>query len=238
MKRISLLFICNFLLWSLHAQNMIGAWESYPISNAENGSKTVMIFTEGYQVTTTYNASTGDFLKTQGGSWKLEDTILIRKIEFDSEQPETVGTEVKETIKFSDQQLELKKKEEIFNRIDDGEPRELEGAWLMSGRIVDGKTQTRDVNIPRKTMKILSGTRFQWIAYDTDTKQFMATGGGTYTTKDGKYTETIEFFSKNASRVGKSLTFDYNLDSGNWHHRGFSSVGDPLDEVWQRRKSK
>ena len=72
-------------------------------------------------------------------------------------------------------------------------------------------------------MKILSGTRFQWIAYNVDTKEFFGTGGGTYTTVDGKYTENIEFFSRDATRVGASLTFDYSLPDGEWRHQGSSS---------------
>ena len=75
----------------------------------------------------------------------------------------------------------------------------------------DGEIVKRDTSGPRKTMKILSGTRFQWIAYNTETKAFMGTGGGTYTTLDGKYTENIGFFSRDDSRVGASLQFDYEL---------------------------
>ena len=85
-------------------------------------------------------------------------------------------------------------------------------------------------------MKILSGTRFQWIAYNTETKQFMGTGGGNYTTIDGKYTEHIEFFSRDDSRVGNSLTFDYKLSEGNWYHQGLSSKGDPIHEIWSMRE--
>ena len=43
----------------------------------------------------------------------------------------------------------------------------------MSGRVRNGQKQLRDTNRPRKTMKILSGTRFQWIAYNTETQKFM-----------------------------------------------------------------
>lgn len=106
----------------------------------------------------------------------------------------------------------------------------------MSGRKVDGKTESRDTNMPRKTMKILSGTRFQWIAYNTETKQFMGTGGGTYTTENGEYTENIEFFSRDDSRVGNSLKFNYTLTDGNWNHQGVSSKGDPLNEIWTVRE--
>lgn len=57
----------------------------------------------------------------------------------------------------------------------------------------------------RKTIKILSGTRFQWAAINSETGEFFGTGGGNYTFKDGKYTENIEYFSRDASRVGASL---------------------------------
>jgi len=105
----------------------------------------------------------------------------------------------------------------------------------MSGRIRDGETQFRDTSRPRKTMKILSGTRFQWIAYNTETKQFMGTGGGTYTTINGEYTENIEFFSRDDSKAGLSLKFNYELIDGNWNHTGFSSKGEPIHEIWSLR---
>ena len=87
----------------------------------------------------------------------------------------------------------------------------------------------------RKTIKILSSTRFQWAAIDPGTKQFMGTGGGTYSFENGKYTENIEFFSRDSSRVGQSLTFDGKLENGEWHHSGFSSRGDAIYEVWSRK---
>ena len=40
--------------------------------------------------------------------------------------------------------------------------------------------QVRETNRPRKTMKILSGTRFQWIAYDTSKKTFIMSGRSSY----------------------------------------------------------
>ena len=88
---------------------------------------------------------------------------------------------------------------------------------------------------PRKTFKVCSGTRFQWAAYNVETKQFSGTGGGTYTFKDGKYTENIKFFSRDNSRVGMSLEFDFELNEGKWHHKGYSSKGDPMHEVWSPR---
>jgi hypothetical protein len=100
---------------------------------------------------------------------------------------------------------------------------------------VDGTIQKRTQGA-RKTMKILSGTRFQWIAYNNETKEFSGTGGGTYTTINGKYTESIEFFSRDNSRVGSKLEFDFSFIDEDWRHRGKSSKGDLIDEIWSKRE--
>jgi len=124
--------------------------------------------------------------------------------------------------------------EKIWTRIDTGKPGDLAGAWLMSGRVRDGKISRREPG-PRKTMKILSKTRFQWIAYNTETWKFSGSGGGTYTAEDGKYVENIEFFSRDSSRVGASLSFDYEIIENEWHHSGLSSKGKPIHEIWSPR---
>ena len=235
MKRFTFLFVFTFISFFIKAQSPIGAWETN--YTAENGDriKRVAIYADGYHTITTYNTTTGKFINTKGGSWKLDGNTMTQKTEFNTENSEVVGSESSFKVSISDDKLELKGDGLIFNRIDNGEPGALQGAWLMSGRVRDGETQMRDIDRPRKTMKILSGTRFQWIAYNTETKQFMGTGGGTYTTENGEYVETIEFFSKDDSKVGLSLTFNFELIDGDWHHKGFSSKGDPLHEIWTLR---
>ncbi|MBT8258549.1 MAG: membrane or secreted protein, partial [Bacteroidia bacterium] len=197
--------------------------------------RNVVIFSEGFQVSTNYYAETGKFIGTNGGSWDLNGDLITEVVEFDTRDSTNVGNKITFKVKIDDNELSADEFDIIWTRIDDGSPGELQGAWLMSGRIRNGKTQTRDLNRPRKTMKILSGTRFQWIAYNTETGRFSGTGGGTYTTVDGKYTENVEFFSRDDSRAGMSLEFDFELIDGNWHHKGFSSKGDPMHEIWSRR---
>ncbi|MGF1556767.1 membrane or secreted protein [Paucihalobacter sp.] len=236
MKHYIIILICLGSFGLLKAQSVIGAWEGN--YTAEDGIplKSVVIFADGYQVLTTYNARTGEFLNTNGGTWSLEDNIMSELVEFNTEAPETVGETFSFEVSITDTTLQIVGTEMQFKRIDSGAPGALQGAWLMSGRMRDGETEMRNTNTPRKTMKILSGTRFQWIAYNTETKQFMGTGGGTYITKDGIYTENIEFFSRDISRVGASLEFNYELKDGNWHHSGLSSKGDPIYEIWSLRE--
>lgn len=236
MKKIIVFLISLSFSFVLHAQGIIGAWETNSVS--ENGDllKSIVLFADGYQVLTTYNATTGKFIHTNGGTWKLEGNIMTEKIEFHSDNPKLVGTQVSFKVRVTENEIEIVDSSSKLKRLDNGSPGKLNGAWLMFGRIRDGKTQLRDINRPRKTMKILSGTRFQWIAYNTETKKFIATGGGTYTAKNDEYIENIKFFSRDDSKAGLSLKFSYELMNGKWHHSGLSSKGDPIHEIWSIRK--
>ena len=233
-KWIFISLLVTFGSSNLTCQTLIGAWEA-SIEVDGRQLRSVAIFSEGYQVNTYYDAETGAFISTNGGSWSLAGTKLSETVEFDTKTPERVGTTVVFEIELTENELRAAKNNVVWKRLDDGSPGDLGGAWLISGRMRDSELQKRDTDRPRKTTKILSGTRFQWIAYNIETKEFMGTGGGTYTTANGKYTENIEFFSRDDSRVGASLEFDYEVKDGDWHHSGQSSKGKPIYEVWSLR---
>lgn len=236
MKKIILFIICIFIPLGFYAQNLIGAWVNESISQHDEKLKNILLFADGYQVFTTYNAATGAFVETSWGTWKLKEQCITQITEFDTENSDKVGTEKSFNLVFNNDESEITYNGINFKRIDSGAPGKLQGAWLMSQRLGNGETSVRDMNDPRKTMKILSGTRFQWIAYNTETKKFMDTGGGTYTTINGEYTENIKFFSKDDSKVGLSLKFNFEIRDGKWIHKGFSSKGDPIHEVWNKRQ--
>ena len=210
------------------SKDLVGAWET---GSAEN--RTTLIFSEGYFASAEYDLTNKKFVSTFGGKWNIKGNDTVQLIEFDVQDPDNVGTEKKLTVKLKGKKLDLGSS--AYTRVDDGTPGKLAGAWLITGRMTDEGIRSRTPGA-RKTMKILSGTRFQWIAYNTDTKEFSGTGGGTYTTKDGKYVETIEFFSRDNSRVGASLPFDFSIEDGKWNHKGLSSKGDPIHEIWTRRE--
>lgn len=235
MKQIAIVLTCILVSFSSDAQSLIGAWKNTTTTAQGDQLETVVIFTEAYQVSTTYNTSTGEFIKSNGGSWSIMDNTITETIEFNTDNPELVGAEVDYKVKLTTDAFQIVESQLKFVKIDNGSPGQLQGAWLMSGRVRNGKTQLRDISRPRKTMKILSGTRFQWIAYNTKTKQFLGTGGGTYTTKNGIYTEHIKFFSKDTSKVGISLEFNFKIENDQWIHTGFSSKGDPIHEIWSLR---
>ena len=91
-KTILILTIFSFS-FSLQAQNVVGAWETYFTTIEGEQLRSVVIFTDKYQVQTTYNANTGEFKDTNGGSWSLSGNIMTEKVEFDSKNTDRVGSE-------------------------------------------------------------------------------------------------------------------------------------------------
>lgn len=230
---LSVLILINLFSY---AQSPVGAWERFYDDEDGNNIRSVVIFSEKFQSIVMFNAKTGEFIYSNGGTWELNGNMMTEKVEFDTANSERVGDELTFEVIITNNSLSIPDANWEFSKIDDGMPGELNGAWLMSGRYRNGEKQMRSTDRPRKTMKILSGTRFQWIAFDTEKKEFKGTGGGTYTTINGKYSEKIEFFSRDNSRVGMNLEFNYDIDKGNWIHKGKTSKGDPLHEIWVKRK--
>ena len=240
MNRCHLLFLslafAMCLALELRAQgtniNLVGAWQRGPEEN-----RIVWINSEKYFAAIVYNVKDNKFLGTCGGTWRVEGNTFVEVHEFNTMKPELIGKELRNTIEMNGGRLVFKIKEgdEEWTRIDDGTPGKLAGAWLITGRVNNGQVSRRTPG-PRKTMKILSGTRFQWIAFNSETKEFSGTGAGTYTTENGKYVESIDVFSRDNSRVGMKLEFEYSLEDGEWHHKGTSSKGDPLNEIWTKRE--
>lgn len=227
--------INNRLAAQITSTDLVGAWET-----AESDTISIWIVTDEHFAVTKYNTDKNQFFGSLGGSWKLEDGIFVGTFEFNSFRSDLVGKQWKASVKSENNSLITinpgQKQPGIkWNRIDDGTPGKLAGAWLITGRMREG-TMHKMTPGARRTMKILSGTRFQWIAYNVETKEFSGTGGGTYATENGKYTENILFFSRDNTRVGATLQFDYAIEDENWRHKGKSSKGEPIDEVWTKRE--
>lgn len=210
---------------------LTGVWGYGPADN-----RTVMICSGNVFSVATYDITGKKFRTSYGGTWQVKANQLVQQIEWNSADSTTVGKEISSTIKLSNQQLSFNNQQ--WEKLDDGGPGEVAGAWIITGTYHNDKVSKRaSPFFPRRTMKILSGRYFHWIAYHVTNKQFINAGGGTYTTVNGKYTENIAFFTKTAESVGKSLSFDYSFVNGDWRHRGEKSTGGAMDECWTRRET-
>lgn len=194
----------------------------------------VLLFTNKHYSYTIYDLKGKKFHHTEGGTYSHNNSKLEIILEFNSTDPGVMGKQT--SINAAASQKELKIDWPVtgskWKRIDNGGG-PLNATWRITGREQEGKMNTIQKSA-RKTIKIMTGDRFQWAAINTATGEFFGTGGGTYTFKDGRYTEQIEFFSRDSSRVGMSLSFEGKVTGRNWHHRGKSSKGDPIYEIWAK----
>lgn len=211
--------------------SLTGAW-----STKRGSINHVLIFQDGYFSYSTYDKANRKFIRTLGGTYSESGGQMHANIEFDTEIKNNVGGHIHFAPVVSGNSLKFDMGGGVntWTRIDAGNS-DLAGNWRISGRMRNDSIQPIEKSA-RKTLKILSSTRFQWMAINTETKEFFGTGGGTYTFKNGKYTENIEFFSRDSSRVGASLSFDGSVNNNVWTHKGLSSKGEPIHEEWSREK--
>ncbi len=202
-----------------------GAW----VSDAGN-TRTVWLLQDGYFTATTFNDTA--FLHGRGGPYHMHGSTLVVNEEFNT----AANGPGQDTIAYNLQRGVLLADRKRFTP--SGAPGELSGVWRITQREQNGKMEKVQHTGSRKTLKMLSGDRFQWFAIDPDGNQFHGTGGGTYSFTKGRYTEHIEFFSRDPKRVGASLSFEGNVENGKWHHAGPGSKGDPISEVWERVEGK
>ena len=229
MLNLTLFFILNIFSFSNPIEN--SSW-----IRLNNDIYEIRIYSDKYFAVSIYNIENNTFISAFGGMYSMDDGYY-EVLEFNSLDSSSVGdtiyySKIKVDVKNDTGKMSINGKKFIKNPNED----QLQGAWLMSGIERRGEMRMRDVNRSRKTLKMLAGGRFQWIAYDVNKKGFYGTGGGTYSAVNGKYIENIEFFSRDSNTVGKSLEFDFEIIDGDWHHRGFSSKGDPKYEIWTHRK--
>ena len=216
MKKIILILIFITSTFSIYSQDEV-------YSYIEKDIVYRIIIDKNYFLMSSYKFNSNEFIKTIGGFYQKKEKRYIVDLEFNSNFSNDSLSKVEINKKSNWKKISLKEND-------------LQGKWLMAGRIRNGKERIRDLDRPRKTMKILINGYFQWIAFNTETFQFSGSGGGKYSTKNGIYSEKIEYFSRDNSRVGAKLKFDYKLKNEEWNHIGFSSKGDPMHELWVKRK--
>jgi len=195
----------------------------YHIDNEDYISR--VILDNEYVVISKFKSDSGNFISTLGGYYQLNEGAYVINLEFNSnyDQDSIKSLSIVKTSKWKN----ISK-----------ENNTLKGKWVMSGRYNNGEFRTRNTDLPRKTMKVLIDGFFQWIAFNTESFKFSGSGGGEYETEDGKYIEIIQYFSRDNSRVGAELDFNYEVKNNDWYHTGFSSKGKPINEVWSIRDNK
>ena len=222
-------------LTSAWAQSpMDGGWSLVSVNGQATDTELVAICQNGYFMFAQYRAN-GSFVSAGGGTYELDDDQYQMTYDFFTEDNTQVRVPQQYAAQLSGDRFTLQNPAtgaQVWKRLPE-ETSPLQGAWRFATRVdEEGNEGERRAAGPRMTVKVLSGSRFQWAAFNYETKEFRGTGGGTYEAKDGRYTEHIAFFSRDNDRVGKSLSFQFDRKGDDWYHQGQSSTGEPLHEVW------
>lgn len=237
MKIRRILLIAGALLTaslSLYAQSLKGV---YKATEDKEGKTMIheLKFSDTYSMHTVYETVPPRFIKTLGGFYKNDADSLWVDLEFNSDYAKDSVSQKRLGIELKDGILVINGNTDRTYKRQNSSLQDLDGAWLFGTRGPDEGQERRGDSRDRKTLKFLQDGRFQWIAYTIGSFRFSGTGGGKYTAENGKYTEYIEFFSRDNSRVGAELEFSYELIGDDWHHKGKNSRGEPMYEIWMRR---
>ena len=221
MKRICRTFLLLLLPGLLSAQVAPGVYRAAePLDGGKRNY--LLLVADSYVVHTIYDSGPAHFVSTMGGYYTVGEDSLKVDLEFNSAFGETGERTHRVSVSYSDGSL-------ILNG-NTARPYTREPAMQQP---LDG--QRRGDGQPRKTLKFLKDGYFQWIAYNTDTMEFFGCGGGRYAAENGTYIEAIQFFSRDDSRVGAELDFQFERKGSDWHHTGKNSRGEPLYEIWSLR---
>ncbi|GAO42433.1 hypothetical protein [Flavihumibacter petaseus] len=227
-----LVLLFGFIPLLLHAQETEkwkGVWQLQDDSLTH-----LLLIAANYYSYAVFSTTGKTFVHTEGGRWRsFAGTPVVECItEFNASDITQVKEKTNDSILIN--KFHYKKAKPFPTDSWKHQPfgdNPLAGVWRISERERDGQM----TGIPygaRKTIKILCGDWFQWAAINTDTGEFFGTGGGNYSYAQGRYTETIRFFSRDASRVGLTLNFADTVTHEKWDHQGKSSKGDPIHEIW------
>ena len=220
MKNI-LSLVAVFLTITVSAQNMNGAWKLVNQNGKPFTDECIKIYSDSYFMFAIHKAD-GSFVKAGGGSYTSKDKEYTEILDFYTTDSTQVRKPVTYSFSVKKDELTIEAKmhggvlKETWKKVDEPSS-SLSGAWRFGARVNDEGVagQRRGGDLPRQTIKILSGNHFQWAAFNY---------------------ETIRFFSRDNSRAGMSLIFECRLDRSDWYHKGKGTTGNPVSEVWERIK--
>jgi hypothetical protein len=113
----------------------------------------------------------------------------------------------------------------------------VEGAWKQAGQIDRSTEKLTTLPEGIEQVKLITGGRFNWTV--TQDGKLLASAGGSYTIKDGVYTEKVTFVASDSHKhlLGKSFAYPIRFEDGKWHLKATFKLDDgemAIDELWQR----
>lgn len=179
----------------------------------------IKIFKDGYWISTFFGDPQKPFSGSGGGTFTTANGKYIEKLLFYSWDSTAVGDvyhfdyRLEGNRYFQNGKMNSDKypdhviKEEFVKMKTDIplKNNSLEGAWILQSATWDSKNA---YDQPIEQIKIYAYPRFAWAQYNSNTKQFIGAGGGTYQFDGKNVTEHIEYITYN----GIALSTDVNVE--------------------------
>ena len=179
---------------------MYGGWMS-----REEGLCRLILIQDDYLIFTVYDEKNPTFHYCWGGPLKRANNQMLVRLDFHSKGIPVSGRYMQLKLQQEGDRIQFDEEGKITNcnKLKDPEGA-LTGVWRISSRQQNGQMTSFPLTA-RRTLKLLTGNRFQWVAINIETGEFFGTGGGSYQFDHGRYTENIPFFRDDNSRVGQKL---------------------------------
>jgi hypothetical protein len=85
--------------------------------------------------------------------------------------------------------------------------------------------------------KLVTPTHFTWTTFDRDNKTVLACAGGTWSVKEGTYTEHVEFATEGHQHLrGNTYTYQVKVKDDEWSVSNKPGGDFDVNEVWKRVK--
>lgn len=241
MKNISLSVVFLFFCFSGIAQSLNGAWQLFEKDGNEADAHVIKLYSNAYFTYASYHKDTGKFIEAGGGRYILDFFNYKEHYDIDSTDPERSRKTTNYKAVLDDDVLRITNIKtgavERWRKFDDANEQNMTTCWRIHDKLDEGDDDWRRIVYgPRKTLKMVTNNRYQILALNSETGEFVNSSGGTWTLSNDEYTEYVEFFSKDESNVGTSLTFKRKYQDELWHHSGRDTKGKILMERWLKYK--
>jgi len=241
MKNYLSLIFAIFLSFNTNAQILNGAWRLLEQNDQPVKHEAIKLYSNSYFTYSEYDKDTGQFIRAKGGRYTLNNLSYKEHLEIDSNDPLYSGTTMEYVVSLSGSEMTVTNlntgDQQKWQKFDDADNYQMAFCWRIHKKKDKANEDWRTITYaPRKTLKLLTNNRYQVLALNSTTGQFVGSSGGTWSSDGDTYVEHIEFFSKDQSNVGKSLKFQRTFEDGLWLHTGKTTKHDLMMEKWQRYK--
>jgi hypothetical protein len=241
MKNYLTLIFAIILSFNTNAQILNGAWRLVEVNDQPVEHETIKLYSNSYFTYSEYDKDTGKFISARGGLYFLNNLNYKEQLDIDSRDPLYSGTTVEYEVSLSGREMIITNlstgEQEKWQKFDDADNYKMAFCWRIHKKKDEGDKDWRIIEYrPRKTLKMMTNSRYQVLALNSKTGQFVGSSGGTWSSEGDSYVEHVEFFSKDQTNVGRSLEFQRAFEDGLWLHTGKTTKDGLMMEMWHRYK--